>query len=64
MCNLTSCPMYFVRKNDKSGFKPLVLDTCMMKRVEMLRNQGIETTGTCCGHGRELPTILERRYEN
>ncbi len=59
MCNTTSCPLYFVRSNAKPHWwKSLVLDTCMTQRVTLLRNQGIETTGCCCGHSRGLPEIL------
>ena len=64
MCNATSCPMYFVRRNDMDGFKPLILDTCMTERITTLRNQGIETIGCCCGHGISLPDILTRGYQN
>lgn len=52
--------MYFVRRNDKNGWKPLILDTCMIQRVAILRNQGVETTGCCCGHGVSLPDIRNR----
>lgn len=58
MCNTLSCPLYFVRKNNNIGWKPLVLDSCMVQRITTLRNQGINTTGCCCGHGISLPDIL------
>jgi len=58
MCNTVSCPLYFVRQNnDNTKWKPLILDTCMTKRVEMLRNQGIQTHGCCCGHGNTLSEL-------
>jgi len=59
MCNTEACPLYYVRSNAKPyWWKPLILDTCMIQRVTMLRNQGIETRGRCCGHGRGLPDII------
>lgn len=60
MCNTNSCVLYYVRSNaSHSKWKPLIIDTCMVERVRMLHNQGIETSACCCGHSRILPNIIE-----
>lgn len=49
-----------MRKNNGLGWKPLILDTCMINRITTLRNAGIETVACCCGHGHSMPTITTK----
>jgi hypothetical protein len=33
------------------------LDKCIAKEVQWLWSQGVQTGGSCCGHGKLAPTI-------
>jgi len=37
--------------------KNVAIDKCLLPEVLKLWEQGIKTTGCCCGHGREEPYI-------
>ncbi|KKL85456.1 hypothetical protein LCGC14_1954610, partial [marine sediment metagenome] len=42
----------------KSGLKRI--DPCMRDLINALKQQGIETLGCCCGHGKYPMTIIYR----
>lgn len=41
-----------------SGRTEVGVDECIADLIQALNNAKIETTGSCCGHGRENGTIL------
>lgn len=60
MCEhgIESCAMFFTRQNnDWNIWKPLVLDSCLVKVVTKLNSDGIRTLGSCCGHFRSCGGI-------
>lgn len=32
-------------------------DECIQPLVQVLNNYGLQTTSSCCGHGKQIPTI-------
>lgn len=61
-----ACPHNFIPFNSSPGFKTLVfVDKCLEDEIQQLWNNGIKTTGCCCGHGHRLGYIgvTEDSYE-
>ncbi len=51
-------PECFIKYNSSDEYKERVsVDACLAEEVEHLWEQGIRTTGCCCGHGVELGFI-------
>lgn len=51
-------PEHFIKYNSSDEYKERVsVDACLAEEVEHLWEQGIRTTGCCCGHGVELGFI-------
>lgn len=38
--------------------RPIYVDKCIAKEVARLRDMGIRTLGSCCGHGKLEPSIV------
>lgn len=47
---------------EKKQFRycPSEIDSCMVDEIESLQNQGMNTLGCCCGHGKYPKTIVVR----
>lgn len=41
-----------------SGKKTICVDVCIADAIQMLWENGMETLGCCCGHGKENPTVI------
>lgn len=41
----------------KEGMQYASVDKCLLPEVISLWEQGIKTTGCCCGHGKKIPYI-------
>ena len=51
-------PSNFIKMNCGSGYKnEVVVDECLSEEIKWLWENGIRTTGCCCGHGCDLGFI-------
>lgn len=51
-------PKNFIKYNTTNEYKKIIqIDFCLKQEIQYLWNQGIRTTGCCCGHGRNLGFI-------
>lgn len=41
-----------------SGREKVWVDSCLAPLVQALNDHGVETIGSCCGHGRETGTVV------
>ena len=42
--------------------KTISVDRCIADQIKMLWEYGIETTGCCCGHGKDVPNVIVADY--
>lgn len=57
-------PQKFIKCNCSDRYKNCIqVDECISDEIEMLWNNGIKTTGCCCGHGCDLG-MIQVREEN
>lgn len=58
-------PEKFIPYNCADGYKEEVgIDGCLEEEIKELWNNGVVTTGCCCGHGMELGFIQVRTKED
>lgn len=51
-------PKNFIKYNTTNEYKKIIqIDFCLKQEIQYLWEQGIRTTGCCCGHGRNLGFI-------
>ena len=51
-------PKNFIKYNTTNEYKKIIqIDFCLKQEIQYLWDQGIRTTGCCCGHGRNLGFI-------
>lgn len=66
ICNLCAGSPCFNYKNlypIKLKTHTTYVDICIGKEIKYLRDNGINTTGCCCGHGSEPPHVLCRLWD-
>lgn len=44
--------------NGQHEYKEVSIDACIAPVIQHLWNNGVNTAGSCCGHGKEPPSIV------